>query len=71
MDIQMADGNGLDAMRSMRERGSRSKIFAVSAEKSYEQQALQAGADGFVLKPLRPENVRQLLSSRPTLLRLT
>jgi methyl-accepting chemotaxis protein len=71
MDIQMADGNGLDAMRSMRERGSRSKIFAVSAEKSYEQQALQSGADGFVLKPLRPENVRQLLSSRPTLLRLT
>jgi len=63
MDIQMADGNGFDATKAMREHGCRARIIIVSAEKSNESQSLQMGADAFILKPLRPDSLKKALAS--------
>jgi methyl-accepting chemotaxis protein len=61
MDLQMKDGNGFDATKTMRNAGCRAQIIAVTADKSLEHEAQRAGVDGFLVKPLRPDSLKQLL----------
>jgi methyl-accepting chemotaxis protein len=62
MDIQMNDGDGFEAINIMRSKGCHAKIITVSADKNFEQRSYKMGADAFVLKPLRPEGLRQALN---------
>ena len=63
MDIQMADGNGFDTTKAMRNQGCDAKIVVVSSDKSFEKNSYQMGADAFLLKPLRPDTLKQLLAT--------
>jgi len=54
--------DGFEAMRRLREGGSRTPIIAVSAEinPDIERRARAAGADGVAAKPLDAEALRSL-----------
>jgi signal transduction histidine kinase/CheY-like chemotaxis protein len=63
MDIQMPHLNGFEctaAIRAIEERaGGRVPILALTAHalKGYDQRCLEAGMDGYVSKPMRPEEL--------------
>lgn len=62
MDLRMPVMDGFEAMRRLREGGSRTPIIAVSAEinPDIERRARAAGADGVAAKPLDAEALRSL-----------
>jgi CheY-like chemotaxis protein len=55
MDLRMPGIGGLEAIRLLRQRGSKAAIFAVTASglPDRESEAREAGADAFVRKPYR------------------
>ena len=69
MDMQMPDMDGLAATRAIRARerpgGSRLPVVALTAAAAREdrERCLEAGMDGFLAKPVRPEELRALLAS--------
>jgi len=68
MDLEMPQMDGLEATRAIREReaesGQHTPIFAVTAYATKEDQAkcLEAGVDGYLSKPVRPERLRSALA---------
>ncbi len=71
MDLQMPEMDGLEATRLIREqekeRGSRPCIFALSAHARQEdrEQCLAAGMDGFLVKPIRLEELNAVIEKCP------
>ncbi len=66
MDVQMPRMNGLDAIRAIRQRGGhhgRVPIVAVTAfaQESDREEAMNAGADGYLTKPVRTNELRSTL----------
>jgi signal transduction histidine kinase/CheY-like chemotaxis protein len=67
MDLQMPEMDGLEATRLIRElekeRGSRPCIFALSAHARQEdrEQCLAAGMDGFLVKPIRMDELSAVI----------
>lgn len=68
IDISMPGLNGIDAMRQLRKAGCTSKlvILTMHAEPEFVSEAMDADADGYVLKSSDPEEMLQAL--RETLL---
>jgi DNA-binding NarL/FixJ family response regulator len=52
LDIRLADGSGLDALRSIRDEDEHARVLMLSSfdDDEYVVQSLQAGASGYVLK---------------------
>ncbi len=67
MDVQMPVMDGFEATIAIREseklRGTRVRIIALTAHamKGYREQCLSAGMDGYITKPIRPEELYQSL----------
>ena len=61
MDLQMPVLSGYEATAQLRARGFRGPILALSAAVMPEQRAaaLNAGCDGFLTKPFKPEELRE------------
>ena len=66
MDLNMQDGNGFSATKTLREQGCTARIIALTADKSLKQKALNLGANDFMVKPLRPEMLKQALQGKAT-----
>ncbi|WP_232821852.1 response regulator [Desertihabitans aurantiacus] len=74
MDLRMADGSGVEAIRRLRERDRRRPRVLVLTTYDTDRDirgALQAGADGYLLKDVRSADlvraVRDLADGRPVL----
>ncbi len=65
MDIKMPKMNGLDATKIIKEFASELKIVAQTAYSTFEdrQNALQAGCDDFLEKPINIELLNQIINS--------
>lgn len=67
MDIEMPDLDGLTATRRIRsqEQGTRTPIYAMSAHvlRHVQNECVQAGMDGFISKPIEPDELQQVLST--------
>lgn len=63
MDIQMPGLDGLEVTRQVRENGNRVAIVALTAHATpgYREHCLSQGMDGYLDKPIRMEDLRQLL----------
>jgi two-component system, chemotaxis family, chemotaxis protein CheY len=67
MDWNMPTLNGLDAVKAIRAGGKHTPIIMVTTEREKPNvlQAIQAGADGFILKPFKEriflEKIRSIL----------
>ena len=65
MDIQMPKMNGLEATKIIRERWHKnSKIIIITAYTNYRDACIDAGADDFLIKPLRIEKLRETIKSQ-------
>lgn len=66
LDIQMPDMNGFDVAKSIRssEKGSRSKIIAVSADvmKCDEKMCFETGIDGYISKPFTKTDLAEAIT---------
>ncbi|EBA15862.1 response regulator [Roseobacter sp. SK209-2-6] len=52
-DAGLPDGSGLDLIREMNQANQRVRvILAISGDENLEQEAMEAGADGFLAKPI-------------------
>jgi two-component system, chemotaxis family, chemotaxis protein CheY len=65
VDVNMPVMNGLECVRQLREAGlhPRMKVMMVTteADTSFICQALESGADEFLMKPFTPESLREKL----------
>lgn len=63
MDWNMPNMLGIDAVRSIRNGGNKIPIMMVTTESEKQRviEAIKAGADGFVVKPLHPATLVQKL----------
>ncbi|NCO43619.1 MAG: two-component system response regulator [Armatimonadetes bacterium CG_4_10_14_3_um_filter_66_18] len=59
MDIVMPNMGGLDALRALRQADPNAAVIMVSAmgQDALVQEASEAGAKGFIIKPFRPQAV--------------
>lgn len=59
MDIVMPEVNGIEAVKQLMREDPKAKVIIVSAmgQQSLVKEAIQAGAQGFVVKPFKPEKV--------------
>jgi CheY-like chemotaxis protein len=70
MDVQMPGMNGLDATAAIRlddrARGRHTRIVAMTAHAMLgdRERCLDAGMDGYLSKPIRPEELRRVLAGR-------
>ena len=64
MDVQMPEMDGLDATRLLRERGSSTPIYALTARAmdGDERICLDAGMNGYLVKPLDLDRLRRALA---------
>ena len=65
LDVNMPGINGLECVRQVRERGMAPKMkvmmVTTEADNSYIMQALENGADEFLMKPFSPQSLREKL----------
>lgn len=63
LDILMPGRDGIETVGDLREEDPSARIVMVTAlgMEDYIQRALEAGADGFILKPFSPERVLDTL----------
>ncbi|HWY08476.1 MAG TPA: response regulator [Candidatus Acidoferrales bacterium] len=67
MDVQMPEMDGIEATARIREKeklsGGRQRVVALTAHamKGDEERCLAAGMDGYLTKPIRPEELDELL----------
>lgn len=61
LDLMLPDGNGIDLLGTIREVAPESQIFIMTAHYSTESavKAIQAGADDYLNKPVRPDVLRE------------
>ena len=59
LDLRMPGASGVQATRRLREQGVRSAVIILTSygEQAYVRQALEAGADGYLLKSTPPEEL--------------
>ncbi|MDY6875178.1 MAG: response regulator [Chloroflexota bacterium] len=68
MDLEMPQMDGLEATRAIRERETESGqhipilVMTAYATKEDQEKCLEAGADGYLAKPVRPEKLRGALA---------
>lgn len=65
IDIKMPTMNGLEATRQIKEKLPQVKIIIITAydEFSFAQEAVRVGATDYLLKPVRPEEILNLLDN--------
>ncbi len=62
LDIQLADKNGLDILDEMRAEESLQDTFVLaSSGLDYASEAMQRGANDFIMKPYMPDDLVKLL----------
>jgi CheY-like chemotaxis protein len=64
MDLLMPEMNGIEATREIRKKwGDKIPIIAVTAVENEDrkQEALEAGMNGYVMKPVKVESIKQIL----------
>jgi len=63
LDLNMKDMNGVDVLKAIKEEGSDSRVIMLTVSDQAEDlmAALQAGADGYLLKDMEPEDLMQKL----------
>ena len=63
LDIELPDGNGLELLTEIRSRSPQSRVIMVTgdSERSSVEQAIRAGASGYMVKPFRSADVLQLI----------
>jgi len=72
MDVQMPEMDGLASTEAIRQReksgGTHLAIFAMTAHamKGDRERCLQAGMDGYIMKPIRFSDIQKTLASFPT-----
>jgi two-component system chemotaxis response regulator CheY len=64
MDVVMPDMSGIDAVKEIKRRHAEARIVMCSAmgQQRLMQEALSAGARGFIVKPYEPSRVLEALS---------
>ena len=62
LDIEMIDVSGLDVCRKLLEINQRTNVVYLTAYRDYSFDAWDTGACGFLLKPIKPEDVKKLLA---------
>ncbi|MGM0471394.1 MAG: response regulator [Bacillota bacterium] len=65
MDITMPEMDGIEAMRKIKEEDPEADIIVCSAmgQKPMVVDALDAGAKDFIVKPIKPEKVKEALNN--------
>jgi CheY-like chemotaxis protein len=62
MDIQMPEMDGLEATKIIRQRWHQNlKIIMITSLNNYREICLEAGADDYLTKPIRIENLRETI----------
>ena len=63
MDITMPDMNGIQATKAIRAEFANAKIVMVTShgQEAMVRDALKAGAMGYVLKPIKPEKLKDMI----------
>jgi CheY-like chemotaxis protein len=62
MDVHLSGANGLDVLREMRTNDDLNRIVVIMASGMYlEKEAIDAGANAFLLKPYMPDDLIQLI----------
>src|SRR3569833_2047799 len=63
LDLNMKDMNGVDVLKASKDEGSDSRVIMLTVSDQAEElmAALQAGADGYLLKDMEPEDLMQKL----------
>ena len=62
LDIEMGSISGLDVCRKLLEINQRTNVVYLTAYRDYSFDAWDTGACGFLLKPIKPEDVKKLLA---------
>ncbi len=62
-DIQMKNMNGMELAKKLRERGCDSVIIFVTGVPDYAIEGYEVGAVRYILKPVKPELLKELLDS--------
>lgn len=58
LDVYLKNLNGIEIMRSVKEKSPNSKIkILMTSGMDHQDECLQAGADGFLLKPFMPDEL--------------
>jgi DNA-binding response OmpR family regulator len=64
VDVNLSAGNGIDLVREIRQHREIKDIrILMSSGMDLKHECLQAGADGFILKPFMPDDLIQLIHS--------
>jgi DNA-binding NarL/FixJ family response regulator len=63
MDARMADGDGIEATRAIKQGYPQVKVLVLSLYPSYQAAAIAAGADAFLTKDEEPERLLSTLTS--------
>ncbi|MHB2019359.1 MAG: response regulator transcription factor [Candidatus Xenobia bacterium] len=63
MDLALSDGTGVDALRQMKARDSKVAVlvFTMHTEEEMVVQAVEAGADGYLVKTAHPDEIERAL----------
>lgn len=65
LDINLPDGNGLDAIKQFRSKLPGLHIVIISAYDTERDHAMQRGADAFISKPFNKEEIFTVLNHSP------
>ncbi len=62
VDVNLSGGNGLDLVRQIRQQPEINEIrILMSSGMDLKRECMQAGADGFILKPFMPDELIELI----------